>query len=131
MRRLMRGSAALALTASLLALSMTGCDPFGFNSAGDQSFEGRLGRDLAEAIGTEGRGECRPSARSLWSCRVESDPGSGWSGTLHLEVGKNGCWRARHVRYEKDRPPNASRSGLSFGDLHAYGRTIRGCTAPD
>lgn len=130
MHRLMRGPGALALTACLLALSVAGCDPFGFNSTDDQGFQERLGQDLAAAVGTEGRGECRPSVRDLWSCRIESDPGSGWSGTLHLKVGRNGCWRARHVRYEKDRHPNASRPDLSFGDLYAYGRTIRGCTEP-
>src|SRR3954464_9763930 len=115
---------ALALGASLLALGAAGCDPFGFNSVGNQSFEERLGRDLAQAVRTEGRGECQPMTRNLWSCRVESDLGSGFSGSLRLRVGQGGCWRARHVRYEQDQRPIEPRSDLSVGDLHAFGRTI-------
>lgn len=89
---------------------------------------GGVDQSLAEAIQAEGRVECMPYAsRQLWSCKVEGDPGSGWSGHLHLKINNKGCWRARYVRYDRRQDFAAPRPDLSFDSFKAYGRTIRGC----
>lgn len=125
MPRVRRGRVWIALPACMLAVSLAGCDPFGFTSEADR---GGVDQSLAEAIQTEGRVECMPYAtRNFWSCKVESDPGSGWSGHLHLRINKKGCWRARYVRYDKSQDFTAPQSDLSFGSFEAHGRTIRGC----
>ena len=123
-RRLRWGPAAVALGGCLLALSLPGC-----NSPDD--FDRRLERDLAATVTSEGRVECQSLERDLWSCSIESDPGSGWSGAMHVKVGRDGCWTARHVRYEKGSHRTDPRSDLSFGDMQPHGRTVRGCIAPD
>lgn len=105
----------------------TGCDPFGLDNIGQVSGT-PLERDLARALRTDGRVECTPYAGNLWECRVESDPGSGFSGSVYLRLGPDGCWRARHVRYEKDRKPQAARSDLSKGNMHPFGREVSGCS---
>ena len=92
-----RSPTAFALMACSFAFLVTGC-----NFIGNQTFAERLDHDLAEraTYRGEGRVECQMIAGKLWSCGVEADPGSGWSGTLHLRVvDKTGCWLARHVRY--------------------------------
>jgi hypothetical protein len=113
----------LALPACMLAVSLTGCE-----SASEANGR-RLGNDLGAAMEHEGRGKCTPyAARNLWRCSVESDPGSGWSGRLHLKVDKNGCWHARYVGPSRNGDSTASQSDLSVGDWRANGHTFRGCT---
>jgi hypothetical protein len=120
----------LAPPLCLLAVSLGGCDPLNFAS---EAAGARLGHDLAEAHHIEGRSECTLYSpdRDLWQCRVEGDPGSGWSGSLLLKLGKNGCWRARHVRYEKNRGSMARQSDLVIGNFQPHGKTFRGCTDID
>jgi hypothetical protein len=118
-------------TGLLLAILIAGCDPFGFTDIGDRTLEERLGHDLADGLGPVGRVECRPMARNLWSCRVEGDPGSGFSGTLNLKLDKNGCWQARHVGSPSGYHRTDPTSDLSVGDQQVFGRTIRGCTSLD
>lgn len=124
--------AGLFIVALVFAVGLSGCDPFGFTSEPAAHSPGeRLGRDIAAAVHTEGRGECSFYIHDLWSCRVESDPGSGWSGNLTLRLGSDGCWRARHTRFAKGKNRPYSRNSLSFGDFEAFGRTLTGCTDID
>jgi hypothetical protein len=121
----MRRPAALALIGCSLVLLSAGC-----NFAGDQTLAEKLESGLAKRVTLEGGGrvECQMMAGKLWSCRVEADPGSGWSGSLHLRVDKAGCWRARRVWFEKPPYSKGLKSDLSRGNFRARGRTIRGCT---
>lgn len=117
-----------AMATCLLALSLTGCDPFSSDSSVSRGFAGKLENNLAGVIKVEGRVECRPAERMYWSCRVEGDPGSGWSGNWHLKVDRDGCWRARPVGSPKGYQRTDPNSDLSFGGTEAFGRTVRGCT---
>jgi hypothetical protein len=119
----------IALVGCVLAVSFAGCDPFGLRDLGSVSGT-PLERDLAKTLPVEGRVECTlyVDARDLWRCRVESDPGSGFSGNVYLRLNEDGCWRARHVRFERRRNSETPRSGLSVGDMHPFGRTLKGCT---
>lgn len=115
----------LALPVCLLVVGLAGCDPFGFAS---EPSGGSLEQSLAKAIKVEGRVKCAPyPKRNLQICDIEGDPGSGWSGQMHLKVGRDGCWRARYVRYHWKRGFTGSRPDLSYGRLRAYGRTRKGC----
>ena len=120
-----------ALTGCLLALALTGCEPFSSDSGVSQGFAGELENDFAEVIRTEGQVECQPKGHDYWACRVESDPGSGWSGTWHLKIGKDGCWQARPVGSPKGYNRTDPKSDLSFGGSEAFGRAVRGCNASD
>jgi hypothetical protein len=113
----------LALPACMLAVALSGC-----GSASD-SASTRLGHDLAEAMKNEGRVECTSYAErdDLWTCAIEGDPGSGWSGRVLLKADNNGCWRARYAGYKRNSDSTASRSD-SFGGFEAVGRTFKGCT---
>lgn len=123
------GSFGPVIAVLVLAIVLGGCDPFGFTSEPPANTPGeRLGRDIAAAVHTEGRGKCSHYIRGLWTCQVESDPGSGFAGQIILRLNANGCWRARHTRFAKGKNRPYSRKSLSFGDLKAFGRTLRGCT---
>jgi hypothetical protein len=110
----------------LLVMVLAGCGAagaFGERSAGEV-----LAEDLKEIAQVPGKTECTPFPYKpgLWHCSIETDPGSGWSGSMHLRVGRRGCWRARHVRWEGDR--TASPTPLSVDDMHPFGRTFTGCS---
>ena len=109
----------VAAGACLFLVPLAGCG----ESAGEA-----LASDLAEVAHVPGKTECMPFPYKvgLWYCKVESDPGSGWSGSVHLKVGKRGCWRARHVRWERNR--EAPPTPLSFDEMHPFGRTFTGCS---
>lgn len=124
MRRLVTG----IFVSCIFVLTLSGCDPFGLESLDNPSYNRPIERDLAAAVKTEGRVECLPTRHDLWSCRVEGDPGSGFSGHLNLRVGKTGCWRAQHVRYKKGHRPTGSKRDLSSVNSEAFGRVITGCT---
>lgn len=111
----------------ILVVLGAGCGMIG--GPGEESTAGEvLANDLGAIAHVPGKTECTPFPYEvgLWSCTVESDPGSGSSGSLHLRVGKRGCWRARHVRWEKHR--DAPGTALSFGKMHPFGRTFTGCS---
>ena len=116
---------ALATLCLLLAAAISGC------GGGERSTAERLDRDLVKALRTEGRVKCAAYLKDLWRCRVETDPGSGWSGGLTLRLQKDGCWRARHSRYAKGENWPYSRQSLSLGDSEAFGRTVHGCIELD
>lgn len=110
----------LAVALSLLVLALSGCR---FGS------ERMLVEDsLQAALETKGRVECEQyeQKRALWECQVEVEFASGSSRYLHLKVGANDCWRARHVALV-NRRPSGPRSDLPFDGAYAYGPTIRGC----
>ncbi|MEX2447975.1 MAG: hypothetical protein WD404_04430 [Solirubrobacterales bacterium] len=111
---------------------IAGCSTLDLTAELDQSPGAKLGREVAKAVKAPGMSECllsRPRS-NLWNCRVEDDPGSGWSRNLLVKVDESGCWLAQHVRFERDGPTDP-RSRLSIGDLHGFGRTFTGCTDPE
>lgn len=115
------------LLAGVTSLYLAGCDPFSEDQSVSQGFAGSLEQNFADVRKAEGRVECRPAGKDYWGCRVESDPGSGWSGEWHLKVGKDGCWRGRPVGHPRVIHQTDPRSDLSFGGVEAFGRTLEGC----
>ena len=122
----------VALLGCWLVVLLAGCESpresLSLDSLGVSLSVSPLERDLARALRVEGRVECMPyvAERDLWRCSVEHDPGSGFSRSVLLRLGEDGCWRARYVRFEKDRKATAQ-SGLSVGEMHPVGRTFEGC----
>lgn len=79
---------------------------------GDAS-SARLEDQMAVAYRVEGRAECRHLGSRGWRCRIEGDPGSGWSRAFHVKLSKRGCWWATPVRWgnRQSKPLSSRRIG--------------------
>lgn len=133
-RRTTGGRLAWVAALGCLLVGLVGCESpresFSLDSLGLSGPGSPLERDLARALRVEGRVECMlyVDERDLWRCSIEHDPGSGFSRSVSLHLGKNGCWRARYVRFEKGTKSAITQSDLSVGEMHPVGRAFKGCT---
>ncbi len=55
----------------------------------------QLGSSLARETPEPGGGTCSRDEGRRWTCRVETDPGSGSGRRYELTTDGDGCWKAR------------------------------------
>ena len=111
----------VSVATAMFLIGLGGCNTT------DADLAAQLEQHLAKRRDHPVRAQCRQTAHGLRACRVEEDPGSGWSGWFHLRVLSGGCWVARRVRYDGERGRPYSNRYLSLGDAEATGPLLRSC----